>query len=61
VESTLYALGETDIREMIEKGLDTPISCNFCSKVYTFSPEDLKKILSGITRKKKGVSRDNGN
>ena len=61
VEGTLYALGEEEIREMVEKRLKTPISCNFCSKVYTFSAKDLEKVLTAIIRRKKAVVSTNGN
>lgn len=50
VESALYALGEAEIREMVEKKLEIPISCNFCSEIYIFSPKEMEKVLRAIKK-----------
>lgn len=30
---------------MINEGKDIDVSCQFCDTVYTFTPDDLRKLL----------------
>ena len=30
---------------MIEEGKNVDVSCQFCDKIYTYTPEDLKKLM----------------
>ena len=45
VEKALVSLGEKDLSEMVNDGKSIDVSCQFCDKVYTFTPEDLKNLL----------------
>lgn len=45
VERALISIGKKDIQEMIDEGKDIEMNCHFCNKNYTFSIEDLKRIL----------------
>ena len=45
VERALISIGKKDIQEMIDEGKDIEMNCHFCNKNYTFSVEDLKRIL----------------
>ncbi len=44
VAGVLASLGESDLREIEEDRQDTDVRCHFCDAVYTFSPEDIKRI-----------------
>ena len=45
VEKALVSLGEKELSEMVNDGKIIDVSCQFCDKVYTFTPEDLKNLL----------------
>ena len=45
VEKALVSMGEKDMTEIIEDGKDIDVSCQFCDKIYTFTPDDLKNLL----------------
>ena len=45
VENALISMGEKDMTEIIEDGKDIEVSCQFCDKIYKFTPDDLKKLL----------------
>ena len=38
-------MGEKDMTEIIEEGKDIDVSCQFCDKIYTFTPDDLRNLL----------------
>lgn len=48
VERALISLGKQELEEMISEGKEFPVDCQFCDKIYRFTPEDLKKILEGL-------------
>lgn len=45
VEKALISVGEKDLKEMIADGKPIEVNCHFCSKNYTFSIEELEKLL----------------
>lgn len=45
VESALISTGSDALKEMASSGKDTKVECHFCDKVYTFTPEDIEKII----------------
>jgi molecular chaperone Hsp33 len=45
VENALISMGEKDMTEIIEEGKDIDVSCQFCDKIYTFTPDDLRNLL----------------
>lgn len=45
VENALISMGEKDMTEIIDEGKNIDVSCQFCDKIYTFTPDDLKKLL----------------
>ncbi len=45
VERALVSLGEKEISDMINDGKDIDVSCQFCDKSYSFSPNDLEILL----------------
>lgn len=45
VEAALISTGKDALKEMVSSGKDTKVECHFCDKVYTFTPEDIEKII----------------
>lgn len=45
VSEAVVAIGPEDLREMISDGKDISVSCQFCDRVYTFSPDELQSLL----------------
>ena len=50
VERALISIGRKDIQEMIDEGEEIEMNCHFCNKNYTFTVEELKKILKECKR-----------
>ena len=46
VRGALVTLGEQDLTAAIAKGETLSVDCQFCDKVYQFTPEDLREILA---------------
>ncbi len=51
VENALISIGEKDMKEMIDDGKDIEVSCQFCDKLYTFTPDELKILLKKAKQK----------
>ena len=45
VEAALISLGKKELGEIAEEGKPFPVECQFCDTLYTFSPDDIKKLL----------------
>ena len=48
VEQALISLGRKELTEIAEEGKDFPVECQFCDRVYTFTPQDVKDLLQRI-------------
>ena len=48
VEAALISLGKKELTEIMEEGKPFPVECQFCDTVYTFTPEDIKKLLKKV-------------
>ena len=48
VEQALISLGRKELQEIADEGKDFPVECQFCDAVYTFTPEDVKNLLTRI-------------
>lgn len=46
VENALISTGEVSLQEMIDSGEDTVVECHFCDKKYSFTPNDIEKLLN---------------
>ena len=46
VEKAIISIGSKEIQEMILEGKPIEVKCHFCNEAYTFTIEELKKILS---------------
>ena len=45
VERAIISTGKESLEEMIEAGENVNVECHFCDKSYTFTPDDIKKLL----------------
>lgn len=45
VEAALISTGREALQDMIDSGENTQVECHFCDKVYSFSPDDVQKLL----------------
>ena len=45
VTAALLSLGKEELTQIMEEGKNFPVECQFCDEVYTFTPEDVKKLL----------------
>ena len=45
IEDALMAIGEKDLKEIIEEDGQAELQCHFCLKKYQFNREELEQIL----------------
>ena len=50
IEKAIISIGKKDIQEMIDDGKEVEVKCHFCNMAYTFSVEELKRILKQAKR-----------
>lgn len=48
VTAALISLGKEELEEIRGEGKPFPVECQFCDKLYTFTPEDVEKILKKV-------------
>ncbi len=48
VTAALISLGKKELTEIMEEGETFPVECQFCDRVYRFTPEDIADILKKI-------------
>ncbi|MCI5993258.1 MAG: Hsp33 family molecular chaperone HslO [Clostridiales bacterium] len=48
VTSMLISLGKEELRQIVDDGQTIHIDCQFCDRVYDFSPQQVEKILAGL-------------
>ena len=48
VTAALISLGREELAQIAQEGDTFPIECQFCDTVYTFTPEDIRKLLEKI-------------
>ena len=44
VEDAVRSIGPEELEDIIAEGKEVSVSCQFCDKVYTFSPDELKAL-----------------
>ena len=52
VERALISLGKTELSKMIAEQEKSEVTCQFCDKIYSFSRDQLQKLLTHATEKK---------
>ena len=45
VEKALLSLGEKDLGELVDEGKEVELHCHFCNKRYTFSAEEVERLM----------------
>ena len=48
VEKALISLGRKELTEIADEGKAFPMECQFCDKIYSFTPEDIRELLKRI-------------
>ena len=46
VEGALLSLGKEELTEIINEGKPFDVECQFCDTVYSFTPEEIKKMIN---------------
>lgn len=50
LEQVVISLGREEIEDMIKKDNGATLTCHFCNKVYQFSADELKDLLTSATK-----------
>ena len=45
ISRAIATLSQEDIDDILKKGKDTEVICDFCNKIYNFTPEEVVKIV----------------
>ena len=48
VEKALISLGREELTQIMQEEKEFPVECQFCDTVYTFTQEDIEKLLKEI-------------
>ena len=48
VEAALISLGKKELTEIMEEGKAFPVECQFCDTIYTFTSEDIQKLIDNL-------------
>ena len=48
VTKALISLGKDELTQIAQEGKAFPVECQFCDTVYTFTPEDIEKLLKKL-------------
>lgn len=46
IEKVLLSMGESDLNDLLDNEDNTDIKCHFCQKEYSFSNDDIKKLIN---------------
>ncbi len=44
VKKALISIGEKELRDIVAEGKDTEVKCQFCDRVYTFTPDEISEL-----------------
>lgn len=48
VTAALISLGRQELTDIMAEGKAFPVECQFCDQVYSFTPEDIRRLLKEI-------------
>ena len=51
VREAISCIDPAELKEMIAEGRDIRVHCQFCDKVYAFTPADLEAVLAARDEK----------
>ena len=40
----------SELAKLVDEGEPVELACNFCSKKYTFSPDEMRELLAEMSR-----------
>ena len=52
VERALISMGQQELMSLADKEEATEVTCQFCDRVYRFTPEELKTLVENAVTKK---------
>ena len=48
VTRTLISLGRKELQSIVDDGKDIHIDCQFCDRIYDYTPEQVRQILKEL-------------
>ena len=48
VTAALISLGREELTQIMDEGKDFPVECQFCDKIYKFTPADIREMLESL-------------
>ena len=45
---TLISLGRKELQDIVDEGKPIDIDCQFCDKIYDYTPEQVRQILKEL-------------
>ena len=51
IEKAIISIGEKEIKEMIDEGIDIEVKCHFCNTAYSLSVDELSALLKQAKKK----------
>ena len=48
VTAALISLGREELTQIMDEGASFPVECQFCDRIYKFTPEDIRELLKKI-------------
>ncbi len=57
VERALMLIGEKELQDMIDEGKEIELNCQFCSRSYKFSVDELKEVKEKARIKKRELNK----
>ena len=48
VNGAMISLGKEELQQICDEGKTFPVECQFCDTVYTYTPDDIRKLLSSL-------------
>lgn len=48
VTAALISLGKKELGEIAQEGNTFPVECQFCDRVYPFTPDDIRKLIEKV-------------
>lgn len=59
VARALLSIGEKDLHELIDEGKDVEMSCHFCGRKYSFTPDEISLMLKAASEKEAEAKKEN--
>ena len=60
VQEALASVGAEELRSMAVEGKDASVSCQFCDKVYSFTPAELREMIARLEQEQTQAADSEG-